>query len=183
MNLHITDQNLTASLINIQRDDVLTIIDKQLLYCNEKLRMYDITHSDAYRCSFTVKDLNWFKELHFFLAKIPVKAEALLKHLIRVKPNEILSRLELLPVNSDHIINTVRAVCLSFKPLSGSKEIESLAIACRVISRCRICEYGHYTNEQFGASLSFHGCLANSRVQSEIIANCTEFSRRVSDDN
>ncbi|AAV81521.1 hypothetical protein [Idiomarina loihiensis] len=181
MKIKISDFDLVEMLANFDCQKVIDILEENYLRCAQDLKLMNLHGRLHHNCSFEELHLEWLER---FIEDIPFsyiqkKAPEFRKF---YQQNLIDSQLEILGFNLEHkliIGNALRILRTEKFEDLPIHELEDLAINTGLISRCRRCDFGHFTTDRFFQNLSFEGCSATPNgINSPVTGDCVYFVTR-----
>ncbi|MAF43489.1 MAG: hypothetical protein CMI54_04870 [Parcubacteria group bacterium] len=162
--------------------ELLKSLFKYYRECQERIRRFEITGSSHYECSFKQIHLNWFKSLLDAWNAIDYKFK-LLPFLRQINSESPEKRyLELLGFNASDISSvklSLEILTLNDETLISDEKLIQLAIYCKQISRCSLCEHGHFTTNYSSGEETFWGCRENPKVIEQIYGDCDFYEKGV----
>lgn len=177
----LTKQALCQMISTFDRSDLIDMLTRRLNICIDNFDKYTLTGSDSYLCDFDERHLKWLNGLIHALSQ--TNRTTSLKSFIhndktKLKGN-LLKKLGFTVDEQKKISSLIKMISLDQICVLQVSEIESIALNCGIISKCRSCQNGHFTTDINSQNLSFHGCLINSAIQRPIQGQCTEYSSRL----
>lgn len=181
MKIFVSDSDLQEMVVNFEYQNVVDILRGQYEKCFLFLRKQEIGGDIRFNCSYEERHLDWLGELieAFPVDNSPNTISDFLQYYHWVCVD---SQLETLEFEPEHRVLVSKALrILNHKEVKkiNITELEDLAVDLGVISRCRRCQYGHFTTPAPLHQLRFEGCLENNLIPSPVTGGCIQFSRRM----
>lgn len=180
----LSEMELRSQLKNMDRDSIFRMLLKHLERCETRLRYFEVTKSEVYKCRFTHAEPQWLKKLTAAFSE-ESDSNDIIKTIALVSEDKLtktLGSLELSPREVDKVTSYYGAMKIASNPKVTVMELENIAIDCALLSRCRLCVSSHITGDKL-EGMKFRGCLENNKISEPVFGECSLFiSRRAPDE-